>query len=103
MTDFEPVDVSRDSLLDTRTAAKENQGKVRSSAFSHRPFFVERPPRAALLRALEAPLAHPRPWPFPNPTLGITPLCNPPRPPRSQKEPVSATPPARRGMPSMLS
>ena len=47
MTDFEPVDVSRDSLLDTRTAAKENQGKVRSSAFSHRPFFVERPPRGS--------------------------------------------------------
>ena len=101
MTDFEPVDVSRDSLLDTRTAAKENQGKVRSRAFSHRPFFVERPPRAALLRALE-PHSLIR-WPFPNPTLGVTPLCNPPRPPRSQKEPVSATPPARRGMPSMLS
>ena len=47
MTDFEPVDVSRDSLLDTRTAAKENQGKVRSRAFSHRPFFVERPPRGS--------------------------------------------------------
>jgi len=67
MTDFEPVDVSRDSLLDTRTAAKESQGKVRSRAFSHRPFFGERPPRAALLRALEAPLTHPMALSQPHP------------------------------------